>query len=146
MCTFHFVTHNINKIFWTDGSRFNKINDMTASSRTCLSEKYNDDEHNLVLPPWCMLRHQQFLPIVASEPSVQMSTQWKDKSHLVLSWKQFSLRGLLKMVLGHPKGLKTILCKWQLQITYRRLVSVNWFLSLPAWGKKYQSSVKSSIM
>jgi len=77
------------------------------------------------------------LPIVASEPSVQMSTQWKDKSHLVLLWKQFWPRGLLKMVLGPAKGLKTMLCKWQLQITYWRLVSVNWFLSLPAWGKKY---------
>ena len=121
----------------------------TATHQTPPSMGFSRQEYWSELPLPSSLMHAkvpEILPIVASEPSVQTSTQWKDKSHLVLLWKQFWFRGLLKVVLGPPKGLKTILCKWQLQITYWRPVSVNWFLSLPAWGKKYQSSVKSSIM
>lgn len=69
MCFFRFTKDNI------QGSKFNEMNDFTASSRTflsetgilkkyrkCMHEEYTDSSYNLMPVSWFILKQQQFYP------------------------------------------------------------------------------------
>ena len=69
MCFFRFTKDNI------QGSKFNEMNDFTASSRTflsetgilkkyrkCMREEYTDSSYNLMPVSWFILKQQQFYP------------------------------------------------------------------------------------
>ena len=64
MCFFRFTKDNI------QGSKFNEMNDFTASSRTsilkkyckCMREEYNDSSYNLMPVSWFILKQQHFYP------------------------------------------------------------------------------------